>query len=292
MMNRTSMLLVALTAVVAAAVILAAVDDGSSPTAAQAARVGFSLASGPEVRGIAPTSCPYSSPWNDDGTTSQPKSGRPGSAKTLVPGTPVSALICVYNGLPEPRIRTAGFGLIGERTLSAAGTTQLAQAFNALKPFPSGAVSCPSDDAAGATVYFRYETGSDALVSVSMSGCTSSSNGYLTRLSYPSILGGVRGSTAFILAHEATVRGRVCDSAFRPRCVVPKLEHLSVELRSGRLWTSDPAVRAGLFTGHTTPGRITVTVVHNFLSPHPISLATARRSVSAGHAVAVTFWVR
>src|ERR1700690_2241805 len=107
MMNRTSALLVVLTAVVAAAVILGAVHGGSSPTAAQAAGVGFSVASGPEVRGIVPTGCPYSSPWNDDGTTSQPKSGRPGAAKTLVPDTPVSALICVYNGLPEPGIRTA-----------------------------------------------------------------------------------------------------------------------------------------------------------------------------------------
>ena len=154
MMNRASTLLAVATAVIAAAVILSVAHGELSPNAAQAARVGFSVASEPQVRGIAPRSCPYSSPWNDGGPTSQPKSGRPGSATTLVPDAPVSALICVYNGLPEPGIQAAGFGLIGERTLSAAGTTQLAQAFNALNPFPIGPViSCPSDSGAGATVY-------------------------------------------------------------------------------------------------------------------------------------------
>jgi hypothetical protein len=293
MRNRSLQLRVVLVAGLAAAVLLTAIVGAPSPAGARAAQARAVEAPDAEsARAVAPATCPDSSPWTDGGSASQPKSERPGSMQTLVPDAPASALICVYNGLPEPGVHAAAFGLVGQRTLSAAGTGQLAQAFDALAPFPSGAISCPADEGMGATVYFGYATGSDAQISVSTSGCSSSSNGYLTRLSFPPVIGGVHGSTAFIRAHEATVTGRVCDAALRPRCDPPKLAHLSVELSSDHLWRDDLAIRGSRFSGYTTPGTTTITVIQNFGAAHPDRLATARRSVAPGRAATVTLWVQ
>lgn len=292
-MRNRARALFALATVITAALLLIALTGASSPTSAQATHSRHLGASqGRTVQGSSPATCPSSSPWNDGAGTPQPKSGRPGSAQTLVPGTPVGALICVYSGLPEPGIQSAGFGLVGERILKVVGATQLARTFNALSPSPtSGAAACPSDEGMGATVYFRYVTGSDAQISVSTSGCTRSSNGYLTRLFFPPIINGVHSTKVFIDAHEATVTGRVCDLSLRPRCVAPMITGLRVELSSDRLLRGNVAVRDGHFSGQTTSGTTTVTIVQNVLSDHPVDYARARRTLLPGQVTTSTFWV-
>jgi hypothetical protein len=87
------------------------------------------------------------------------------------------------------------------------------------------------------------------------------------------------------------VNGRVCDLSLRPRCVAPMITGLRVELSSDRLLRGNVSVRDGHFSGQTTPGTTTVTVVQNVLSDHPVDYARARRTLSPGQVTTLTFWI-
>jgi hypothetical protein len=96
-------------------------------------------------------------------------------ADSIVPGTPSHATACRYQGLndPHPNTRTRSV------TLTAAETTRLAHALNAAPtPKKGAAYPCPADLGVYDLVLFDYPTRAPVHVLVSLTGCTTVSNGH------------------------------------------------------------------------------------------------------------------
>lgn len=103
-----------------------------------------------------------------------------GADKTLVPGAPLTVLLCRYSRAgPE---RSDPQHLVAHRLVSRAETVErLTRQFDALKR-PQGAMSCPADRGEAILAFFRYgDTGkSEDQVSVGLGGCQTVTNGGVT----------------------------------------------------------------------------------------------------------------
>ncbi len=207
----------------------------------------------------------------------------------LVPGRPVSVMLCRYNGLPEgagshlPGAGDAGFTLLGEAALTGAGARTLAARFNALAALPPGveAFACPADFATVATVTFVYADGIRAdPVTVELSGCKDSQNGHLLRVGYPAAVTRLTaGSVRFVRAHEATVRGRLRGD----------LADLSVEVQdaSGDITSLAHRVNRGRFQLLVTAGEDTLLLIRNGEAGHPVTVLRRRLRLTPGRTLSL-----
>jgi hypothetical protein len=104
-----------------------------------------------------------------------------GAARKLVPNGARQVLLCRYGGLNAgaERMRLVKSRLVVDHATVAL----LAEEFDALQPFPSGAMSCPADFGAKIVAIFRYlpKPKSDDPVTVGQSGCMPVTNGHLIR---------------------------------------------------------------------------------------------------------------
>jgi hypothetical protein len=122
-----------------------------------------------------------------------------GAKAQLVPSGARRVLVCRYGGLNSGffKMRLVNLRLV----LDAATVTRLANEFNALKPFPTGSISCPADFGQNIIAIFSYRPGprSDDPVTVDTSGCAPVTNGNLTRTAMfqpgPALLGQLKGMT-------------------------------------------------------------------------------------------------
>jgi hypothetical protein len=105
-----------------------------------------------------------------------------GAATELVPPGPRQVLLCRYSGL-NPTPAHAGRLLAHRLVRSPRTISQLTARFDALRPFGSGAYSCPVDFGVTIIAFFRYlpTPESDDPVSVDPGGCTPVTNGRITR---------------------------------------------------------------------------------------------------------------
>src|SRR5947209_4038962 len=102
-----------------------------------------------------------------------------GASAALAPGRPQAVLLCRYSGLQGPRARWQH--LVGERLVRRADRVRhLASELNALPPV-SGVQACPADNGSAIVAIFRYRSGSDNPVTVGLTGCRLTTNGYVHR---------------------------------------------------------------------------------------------------------------
>jgi hypothetical protein len=104
-------------------------------------------------------------------------STRAGSRTTLVPPGATSLLVCRYSGLrSKTPFRLTSHAIVANH----ATVTSLAHGLNSLRPF-TGIYACPAGTGAAIVDYFRYPTPPTDPVTVALDGCTSATNGHLTR---------------------------------------------------------------------------------------------------------------
>jgi hypothetical protein len=107
-------------------------------------------------------------------------SGRAGSARSLVPGTPDTVLLCRYGGANDGG---AAFRLLASPHLvtSRATTARLARDLDALTPTTGVVFHCPLDTGDAIVAYFRYPSGADDPVTAGLDGCMLVTNGHVHR---------------------------------------------------------------------------------------------------------------
>lgn len=103
----------------------------------------------------------------------------PGASAVLVPGQPQAVLLCRYSGLQGPRARWQR--LLRQRLVrQRARVGRLASELNALPPV-NGVQACPLDNGSAIVAIFRYRSGPDDPVTVRLTGCRLTTNGYVHR---------------------------------------------------------------------------------------------------------------
>jgi len=128
-----------------------------------------SASNAPEYRG--PSACPMRAP------RSVPHHQRAGTARTFVPGHPITLLACRYHGFNQPQP-------IGTFARSAAGlpASSVAHELNATpRPTTSVVPYCPNDSGETYMLYFSYRGGRPLLARVDSGGCRYVTNGDLSR---------------------------------------------------------------------------------------------------------------
>jgi hypothetical protein len=112
-------------------------------------------------------------------------SHNPAGGKTLVPPGARGVLLCRYRGL-NPRPERAGRLARSRRITDKAVVSRLVREFDALRPPPTGARACPSDDASMVIAFFAYRRAADVAVAIHLTGCADATNGRLQRTAlYP-----------------------------------------------------------------------------------------------------------
>jgi hypothetical protein len=106
----------------------------------------------------------------------------PGS--TLVPGTPVSAFGCRYEGLNDPHPNS----LAQSAQITGTQLDKLVTTLNSAGPWPPGRY-CPIDVGLYDLVVFTDKSGSQTDVRVAMGGCASATNGHKTVEANADLLG-------------------------------------------------------------------------------------------------------
>jgi hypothetical protein len=102
-------------------------------------------------------------------------SADPRTATVLVPVRPIGVLVCRYWGRHDTGRRGT---LAGHRYVSEVSKLAgLAAKLDALKPFPTVAVSCPTFGGRSVLLLFRYRDASDDPVRIDRGGCVGVSNG-------------------------------------------------------------------------------------------------------------------
>ena len=168
---------------VVAATALATVVAGCASAPRTEPGAGPSLSTGrpgavhPGPGGIAVTACPARQPGSVRATA--------GSPTSMTPQHPTGATVCRYEGAGDPNEGT----LAKQVNVGAAKAGELAAAFNGSKVMPSGAVySCPNDTGVVDLVLFDYAQGRHTVVTMSLSGCRTATNGHRI-VFYPQRLG-------------------------------------------------------------------------------------------------------
>ncbi|MGZ6616382.1 MAG: hypothetical protein ACXVFQ_18365 [Solirubrobacteraceae bacterium] len=108
----------------------------------------------------------------------------PGAATALVPPGARTALLCRYSGLGDVPRSARSLALIAQHLLDSSDPTgELATKFNSL-PVVTGTFHCPADGGATIIAFFRYGTAAaaDDPVTVHLGGCSTVTNGWLTRV--------------------------------------------------------------------------------------------------------------
>ena len=164
-----------------AATALAVAGCASPPRTTQPG-TGPSLSTGrpgavhPGPGGVAVSACPARQPGNVDAN---------GSAASMTPKDPTGATVCRYRGVGGPDEGT----LAKQVNVGAAKARELADAFNGGKAVPAGsAYSCPNDTGVVDLVLFDYAQGGHTVVTMSLSGCRTATNGHRV-VFYPQRLG-------------------------------------------------------------------------------------------------------
>jgi hypothetical protein len=93
-------------------------------------------------------------------------------ADAMVPGTPTSALLCLYD---QPWPQTGSPSLTGTNTITGRSLAKLVTDLNAAH---LGEMSCPAGSDKFATLTFDYPSGPAVNVSVGLTGCRGAHNGY------------------------------------------------------------------------------------------------------------------
>ncbi len=110
-----------------------------------------------------------------------------GAAMALVPPSARTVLLCRYSGLGHAPRSATSLALIAQHMLdSSKATVELASTFNSL-PVVTGTFHCPGDRGAAIVAFFRYGTAAkaDDPVTVHLGGCSTVTNGQLTRVAGP-----------------------------------------------------------------------------------------------------------
>jgi hypothetical protein len=117
-----------------------------------------------------------------------PVASRAGASTSLVPPGADAVLLCGYAGLNPPA--KAG-RLTGSRLVTAPAEVKLlTRELDAIAPTPPGVVfSCPMDDGSEILAVFAYPSGAADPVTVSVNGCTTATNGHVTRMAGAAIVG-------------------------------------------------------------------------------------------------------
>jgi hypothetical protein len=201
-----------------------------------------------------------------------------GSARQMVPGDPTVAVACA-----SPR-RTE---------ITGAGLRRVVDLLNGLKRMLPGSYSCPLDTGRYLALFFDYGSGAIQLVRISLSGCTTASNGTTTgwldppsrrvflRLASPlpmrvrhpgfqrfTVTGTLAARTSSVTVHEAGSCG-YRDGTFT-------LQTDPMRLGGG------PAVARLSVTlpGFAGVGRYSATIPRQEYGRSPVYLTTARDSAS------------
>jgi hypothetical protein len=246
--------------------------------------------------GVAPAGCPDPEP-----SASGLRSARSGANTVLVPGTPTTLLLCRYEGLPEPGVRIAGFGLVAAAAVSAQSTVAtFASALNRIPPTGAHEVfSCPMDEGAGVTAWFRYASGPPDPVDIGLQGCETISNGQLHRLGLDAaIVSRIQAllpiTSAFVSAHEATITGtaRVCGGTPGP-CRAPSGADTEVQVFDSSGYQAGFAnLDKGNFAALDSPGHDRVELVENSSSGSPKVLDSVTATGVAGRDTRVELTLR
>lgn len=131
----------------------------------------------PGPGGVAVTACPARQPASINATA--------GSLVSMTPKDPTGATLCRYEGASDPNQGT----LAKQVTVNAAKAGELAAGFNGSKAMPSGSVyNCPNDTGVVDLVVFDYAQGKHTVVTMSLSGCRTATNGHRV-VFYPQNLG-------------------------------------------------------------------------------------------------------
>jgi hypothetical protein len=127
--------------------------------------------------------CPAAPP--SVGTQRQNATQRPGTATSLVPGTPVSALVCDFRTTyPTDGSGSPTSTLLSSQHLTGARFAAVLAALDV--PLDPGAMSCPFIPSADELVLvFGYTSGPTVTVQVGLAGCPMVSNGVLIGIFRP-----------------------------------------------------------------------------------------------------------
>jgi hypothetical protein len=106
----------------------------------------------------------------------------------LVPASPSGGTLCRYYPVGGPEEATYAHGhLEGRAALDAATAQRLASVLDALRPAPSGPVSCPADFGTVDLIFFSYRGRPPLTVRASLTGCPNFSNGRYVAGGYPGL---------------------------------------------------------------------------------------------------------
>jgi hypothetical protein len=162
-----------------------------------------------------------------------------GAATALVPPEARTVLLCRYSGLGHTPSGAKSLALIAQHLLDASTTTNdLATKLNSL-PIPTGTFHCPADGGAVIIAFFRYGSAAkaDDPVTVRLGGCSTVTNGELTR---------VAGTTAAgrTLLRALTFQTRPAAHEVRP---YELLTHCGIEWARirGTFWKADHPLSDG-----------------------------------------------
>ncbi|MBO0839397.1 MAG: hypothetical protein J2O49_01030 [Sciscionella sp.] len=114
----------------------------------------------------ATSGCPRTAPTDTDIAT--------GPASTMVPDTPNTAVVCRYAGLND---RRPAHQLVRTGHVDGDGLRQLVEALNAATPGMTGTIHCTLEYGSVDLVRFDYPHRAAVDVLVTMSGCSTASNG-------------------------------------------------------------------------------------------------------------------
>jgi hypothetical protein len=106
------------------------------------------------------------------------------SGSTLVPGTPIMAFGCRYEGLNDPHPNA----LAQSAQITGAQLGKLVTALNSAGPWPPGRY-CPIDVGLYDLVVFTDKSGNQTDVQVAVGGCASATNGHKTVEANADLLG-------------------------------------------------------------------------------------------------------
>lgn len=206
-------------------------------------------------------------------------SARAGANTQLVPGGSHEVLICRYYGLNEPGVYgEPSMGLSAQAVVTDPTTVAaLAVEMNALPPVKPGPVACPADLGAAIVVDFRYATGPDNPVTVSLTGCQGVANGHTGRQTTAAFLARLMGFVP--VPTDAVIRGQAerCGGPAPGGCVVGTItvcgpptgcitdDRVAILTASGRR-VALIKLRHARFRAELPPGRYTVKLLGD--GPH------------------------
>jgi hypothetical protein len=200
-----------------------------------------------------------------------------GSARWIVPGDPTGGVACVSQQRTE---------------LTGAGLRRVVDLLNGLRRMLPGSYSCPMDTGRTMALFFDYGARGTQLVRVSLSGCTTASNGTTTgwldppsrrllqrsvsplpmRVKHPgaqrfAVTGSLTASTASVTAHEGSCGYR--DGTF------------TMQTDAMRLGGGPAVARLSVtLSGFSGVGRYSARTPRQEYGRSPVYLATGRDTAS------------